>query len=246
MLLKVLGSSSSGNSYLLKSSSGEVLMLEAGIKISEIKKALDFDISKIAGCILSHSHGDHARYAQEITKSGIDLYTSEGTLSEIGLSGHRAKSLHKNVVYFLGDFQILPFKVKHDCKDPMGFLIRHDEMGTTLFLTDSYYSEFKFSGLNHILVECNYSDDILEGNVFNGTIPAAHANRVRESHMSLQTNKELFKANDLSKVNNIILIHLSNDNSDAKRFQREITELTGKNVLIADKGLNIELSKNPF
>jgi hypothetical protein len=45
--------------------------------------------------------------------------------------------------------------------------------------------------------------------------------------------KEFFKVNDLSKVQEIYLLHLSSGNSDAVRFKREFAELTGKPVYIA-------------
>jgi len=55
MELIVLGSSSKGNCYLLRNGN-EVLIIECGIKFSEIKKMLNFNIKKIAGCVVSHSH----------------------------------------------------------------------------------------------------------------------------------------------------------------------------------------------
>jgi ribonuclease BN (tRNA processing enzyme) len=70
---------------------------------------------------------------------------------------------------------------------------------------------------------------------------------VIESHMSLSTCKDLLKANDLSQVNNIVLIHLSDGNSDAKRFEAEVQEVTGKTVHVANAGLVIEnFNKQPF
>ncbi|HCB45364.1 MAG TPA: MBL fold hydrolase, partial [Algoriphagus sp.] len=59
MKLIVLGSSSAGNCYILQDNQGNSLILEAGVRIKEIKKALDFDISGIQGCLISHRHGDH-------------------------------------------------------------------------------------------------------------------------------------------------------------------------------------------
>lgn len=55
MKLKVLGSSSKGNSYILEAEN-EALILEAGINFNEVKKALDFNISKIRGVCISHEH----------------------------------------------------------------------------------------------------------------------------------------------------------------------------------------------
>lgn len=45
--------------------------------------------------------------------------------------------------------------------------------------------------------------------------------------------KDFLKANDLRHVQEIWLLHLSDGNSDADRFKREIQELTGKPVYIA-------------
>ncbi len=56
MRLIVLGSSSSGNCYILENEN-EALILEAGIPFLEVKKKLDFNIMKIVGVLVSHSHG---------------------------------------------------------------------------------------------------------------------------------------------------------------------------------------------
>jgi len=64
--------------------------------------------------------------------------------------------------------------------------------------------------------------------------------------MELSTLKTMLLANDLSKVNNIVLLHLSDGNSHAVNFQNEIHSLTGKTVTIADKGMALEFNKEPF
>ena len=51
--------------------------------------------------------------------------------------------------------------------------------------------------------------------------------------MELKTVKDFLSANDLSKVIEIHLIHLSSANSDAERFRKEIQAITGKPVYIA-------------
>ena len=64
--------------------------------------------------------------------------------------------------------------------------------------------------------------------------------------MSLQTCLQALQANNLSKVNNIILMHLSKSNGDAKRFKNEVELATGKSVYIAEKNLTINIDKTPF
>ena len=60
MVLKVLGSSSQGNCYILENRD-EALIIEAGVRFIEVKKALGFDIRKVSGCLITHQHNDHAK-----------------------------------------------------------------------------------------------------------------------------------------------------------------------------------------
>lgn len=54
--IRVIGSGSSGNAYILECQN-EILLLELGIGWNNIKKALNFDLSKVVGVCVSHSHG---------------------------------------------------------------------------------------------------------------------------------------------------------------------------------------------
>jgi uncharacterized protein YdcH (DUF465 family) len=49
------------------------------------------------------------------------------------------------------------------------------------------------------------------------------------------------KLNDLSNVKKIILLHLSDQNSNAKLFKRLVEEETNINTEIAEKGKTIQL-----
>jgi phosphoribosyl 1,2-cyclic phosphodiesterase len=53
--LKVIGSSSQGNSYILNSNTGS-LLIDCGIRFKEIQRAFDFNLSGIKGCLISHEH----------------------------------------------------------------------------------------------------------------------------------------------------------------------------------------------
>lgn len=56
MKLKCIATGSTGNCYLLTSSSGETLILDCGIPIKDIKKGLNWNIRGIKGVIISHTH----------------------------------------------------------------------------------------------------------------------------------------------------------------------------------------------
>lgn len=243
MTLTCLNSDSSGNSYLIHNDN-ECLALEAGIRFIEIKKTLKFAINKIVGVCISHAHLDHAKYVKEFANAGINCYSSSETFEHLGILSHRLCTVEPGKKYKIGNFSIIPFDLKHDVRC-FGYLIHHPETGVICFITDSYFVPNKINGLNHIIVEVNYAEDILEENISKG-LSAVVRNRVIQSHMSLETCKEFLLANDLTKMHNIILIHLSSGNSDAIRFKREIEETTGKVVTIADKNISICLDKRPF
>lgn len=244
MVLQILSSESSGNCYVIQSDT-EALIIEAGIRFLDVKKALKFNTSKVAGCLISHAHLDHAKYTKELVNAGIDVYSSSETFESLGILSHRLFTIEPGIKYKIGNFAVKCFDLKHDIRC-FGFLIYHSQIGVTCFITDSYFVPNKFSGLNNILVEVNYAEDILDNNISNGSMPAIVRNRVLASHMSLQTCKGFLLANDLSKVNNIVLLHLSSGNSDAKRFKAEIEGITGKTITIADKNINVDLNVRPF
>jgi len=56
MNVKCLGTGSHGNCYALTDSEGHILLLDCGINIKEIKIGIDFQVSKIVGCLVTHSH----------------------------------------------------------------------------------------------------------------------------------------------------------------------------------------------
>ena len=242
MKLKVLSSSSKGNCYLLEGDK-EVLIIEPGISFKEMKIGLDFNLSKVVGVLCSHVHLDHSKAIKDLVKNGIDVYTSKGTMEALGLSNNRLKPIKAFEQFKIGGFTIMPFDIHHDVAEPLGFLINHKDMGTILFATDTSYLEYRFKELTNILIECNYGEKILLKNMDNGSIDSSTGVRIASTHMSLENCKELIKANDNPNLRNIVLLHLSDGNSNAKEFKEVMEELTHKRVEIADKGLEIELNK---
>jgi len=234
MSIKVLASGSSGNCYLLETEK-ETLIIECGIRYRDILKGLNFDLNKVVGCLISHEHGDHSKAINEIMNVGIDVYMSVGTKEGIDFKSsatHRINIVKHGKRYKIGGFDVVPFNVEHDVSEPLGFLLQHKELGKILFATDTYYLRNTFKNVDHILIECNYSEDILE------EIPPYRA-RVLKSHMSLETLKETLKTWDLSRIKDITLIHISEGNGEPKRFRKEIEELTGIKTYVAMPGLEI-------
>jgi phosphoribosyl 1,2-cyclic phosphodiesterase len=246
MNLTVLASSSAGNGYLL-TNGRETLIIEAGIRLKSVKGALNFSLTGIAGCLVSHRHGDHSKYIREYAMAGISILTSRDVMDRQDplIARTMCRELSEGKGYKTGNFKIIPFSVEHDVPC-LGFLINHPETGNILFATDTYLLEYTFPGLNHILIEANYFDDRLEDNIVSGRVHPSQRPRLLQTHMELETCKDILRANDLSKVVSIVLLHLSSDNSDEERFVREVREITGKQVFAAKRGLTIDMNINPY
>lgn len=245
MNLSVLSSSSSGNCYLLETDS-EILIIECGVSYKEILKGLNFNLSKVSAVLLSHQHADHSKSAKDITNAGIDLYALRETTDAIALDNHRTINVEPLKQFAVGDFKVMGFPIEHDVPG-LGYLIKYKPTGERLlFLTDSYYSKYKFKGLNYVLIECNYILDTLDENIAAGRISEAMKPRLLRSHFSLDNVINFLKANDLSQCREIVLLHLSDSNSDAERMVREIHEAVGIKPVVADAGLELDLELYPY
>lgn len=213
-------SSSRGNMYRLYDGASS-LLLECGLPIREVKKALNHKLHDIDAVLLSHEHMDHAKAAQDIMKAGIDLYCSKGTAEALTLSGHRLHLIPPLRQFKVGSWVILPFETQHDAQEPLGFLIQNGSE-KILFCTDSFYCRYRFVGLTALMIECNYSKKTLSDDLH-----PAQRKRLLRSHMSLETLLKFLAANDLSAVREIHLLHLSDGNSDEQMFKEAVQGATG-------------------
>lgn len=232
MKVTVLGSGSKGNCYILEAVGAMPLLLEAGLPIKKIREGLNFGLSRVAGCLITHEHGDHSRGVRDLIHLGIGIYATGGTLDALGLEGHNIHRVMLRKPFKTGSWGVLALPIEHDAEEPCCFLVSCGGE-RLLYMTDTAYSPYTFKGLTKIMIEANYCPDILKTNVKRGIVDKAVQKRVLKNHMSIERAKEFLRKTDLSKVTEIILVHLSDDNSDAERFKREVQGVTGKVVKIA-------------
>jgi phosphoribosyl 1,2-cyclic phosphodiesterase len=239
MDLKVIGSGSSGNCYLLDDGK-QILVIEAGVPFLQVKEKAGFQTNRIVGVLSSHCHQDHRKYLHEYIEAGITC------LQENTLVGICSKRSGISMVR-LGEFVVRPFEVPHDVPC-YGYQIEHPDMGKLVFVTDAKYVKYTFPEVNHIMVEANYAQDILDENMNNEVIPKSLRDRIMNSHMSFDTAKSMVEANKSPHLRNVIMCHLSSHNSDKKRFKEEMQEVAGPycKVTVATKGVGIPLNKYPF
>lgn len=97
------------------------------------------------------------------------------------------------------------------------------------------------------MLECNYRKDILDMNLASGYIDNKRYERTIKSHMSYDNCLRTLQANDLSQVCKIVLLHLSDNNSNACEFVHGIEELYSEiEVTAATRGLSLTFNSYPY
>ncbi|EJO5346404.1 MBL fold metallo-hydrolase [Clostridium botulinum] len=236
-MIKVLATGSKGNCYIIQAGE-EKLLLECGIDWRNILKGLNYNIKGVKGCLISHKHSDHCRSFKSVLENICKIYGPLEVFEKYHCHNLRKTKIIENKDKFkIGKFDIMAFNCQHTNSDAsncqnLGYLIQHEKLGKILFATDTYYLKYKFKNVDHIVIECNYSEKYI------GSLES-YEQRVFKSHMSLETLKETLKTWDLSKTKTITLIHLSENNGNPEEFKKEIESLTGVPTYVAVPGLEI-------
>ncbi len=243
MFLKCISSGSKGNSYALQGKD-EILLIECGKPFIEVKKAIDWQILKIKGCLLSHGHQDHLKYVRDYLKAGIPVFTNEETKQTVGeIPGAQFYGVPEFKAVHIGGFKTIPFYVPHNGTPNYGYLIEHKEMGRLLFATDYEYIPYNFKKqqIQHFLIEANYQEQFIDKDIPN------YEHKLL-GHASLETCIGAIKANQSPNLRNVIMCHLGAGSSAGKYFINEMQKVTGRNVNVecAVPGLVVEMNKDPF
>ena len=227
MYLKCLGSSSAGNCYLLTSNSGETLILDCGIPIMEIKKALNWNIKDVVGVLCTHQHSDHNKSLKDFINMGIPVFAPYLSLesmkmeTEFNIRMFDLTTIDGNWTHTDANGEPCPI---------YGFLITHKEMGRMLYITDCEVVKWKFRDINHILLGVNYDKDLIDRD------NTGKANHVFRGHLSIDTACDFVKANYSDSLQNVIMCHLSSENSDRDSFIEKMKKVArGANVDVAER-----------
>ena len=244
MLVKTTATGSKGNNYALISGE-EILLLECGVPAKEMLKTIDYQTSKVVGCLLSHEHGDHAKYIKQYMQYGVKVYGSDEVQSNIELIyGEKIEGIKRMNRKKLGSFSVIPFRVPHGETECDCWLIDSPE-GKLLFITDAEYCPYDFSKMhiNDGLIECNYAEDYIR---IEDSSPKY--NHVLTGHMGLETCKRLIQKINNVSLRSIGLVHLSAYNGNPQRFRDEIRSQVDADVdiWVAEKGEEKEFKLEPF
>lgn len=239
--IKVIGSGSSGNCYLANIN-GTKLLLECGLSFKTIQKALDYKISEIEACLITHEHGDHSKAVKDMMKAGVDCYMTNGTANYFAINWHRlnrfscigaSENEKRYASVRIGNLLIKPFEAVHDVNEPVSFYVRDViTQESLLFVTDTAYIKYKIPDVDILMIECNYVKSVIDKKVEAGKLNPSLRNRIVKNHMSLETLLEALKEADLSRLKKIYILHLSDSNSDERLILESVERATGIEVCV--------------
>lgn len=229
LTLKVIGTGSLGNMYLLDYE-GEKLLIELGMPYKDLLFNID-NINTIVGAIHSHEHNDHLlpKTFEELNKIKLSILTPKNT--KVGKK------------YKLGSFEIVPLPCIHnvDCR---GYLIKVGG-DTVLFATDTrLLPKVNNVKIDYFIVEVNYIERIREQVVLNDNESnGLHLNGIYQNHHSLESAVEYFESLPY-KPKKIITIHKSNSGLHIdSEVKKELSRFAKETVSVATNGENYILEE---
>lgn len=151
------------------------------------------------------------------------------------------KALQPKKKYKIGSFVVMPLEVEHNAYC-FAYIVEHEEVGKIVFATDLTHFPYKIKGVNHLLIEANNSEDIIIDHLCDNEIIRS----MSENHMEINETIKAVRNNISSDLNNIILCHLSDGQSDEKLFKQLIFDEFGIMPYVAEKGLEVEINKEEF
>jgi len=235
MKLSILGSGSRGNAFLLRAER-EAILIDLGFGTLTLKnrlQALGESLEGLCGIFLSHEHIDHIRGLKSIARHfSVPIFATEGTWegisSELPLNRVVIKAGEK---IFLNGFTVQAFRVPHDAREPVGFVIEGfghclalaTDLGSTNFLVKQRLKEAQV-----IVLESNHDPEMLK----QGPYPWELKQRIlsRFGHLSNQDCGKVLSELGTGALEQVVLAHLSQTNNTPQLAYQTVREYLEERV----------------
>lgn len=236
MKIHCIGSSSSGNCYVIESL-GQYLIVELGCAFKEVLAAIDWRVEKVAGCLVSHRHIDHLSNLGNALQYLIPVYSNK----EVAEDHPLINILTTEYSYMIGSFKVQCLKVPHNALC-YSFIIKCPSGEKILFATDLSKFNYKVSGCDVIMMEANYDENLVYEALARGEVVRSQ----NENHLEINDCLEALERCSCNKTQLIILLHMSDGYSDEKRFKQLVRKATGLRVGVARIGQTYEINESDF
>lgn len=254
-----IGSSSSGNSYIVKVGEANFI-LDVGLSAKKILAAMEsveMRGSDIDAIFITHEHIDHIRSIRTIAKKCPEakLYMSRGTYEACD----SLKELDDERIHFVSaneQIWIIPkngennapsvkiscFSLSHDAKEPLGFSFEEVNLGKSLcvvtdtgIVTDEIFEAMKSA--DNLVFEANHEENLL----MMGEYPYHVKMRIKSDYGHLsnvacgECIARLLESRESSGELNVMLAHLSEKNNTPYQARLTIEDILREKGYERDK-----------
>ncbi len=235
MKISVLSSGSSGNSTLIQTPEGSIL-IDAGLSAKKLMERLNdigADAGTVNGLLVTHDHIDHISGAGIIArKLKIPVYIhKENHLSSKDMF-EKCDIRYIGGRFSVGNIEIVPFPVSHDGTANYAFNISYAGKKIS-HITDIgvVTGMVKYNVLESdlIVLESNHDREMLK----NGPYPWYLKQRVsgNTGHLSNKSACDFISETGNIRLRNLILAHLSKENNDPALAFDEMYRIKEENNL---------------
>ncbi len=235
-----LASGSGGNALVVEVREGgcaTCVLVDCGLNLRDTERRLarlGLEPSAIRAILVTHEHGDHAgRVFDFAAAHGVTVYLTYGSLVALEaegkvIDGVRLSILTSREPLAVGGLEVQPFTVPHDAREPVQFVLS-DGAARLGVLTDigigTPHVVEMLSGLDALVLECNYDRDML----WNGAYPRWLKERIAGpfGHLDNDDSARLLAALDRSRLKHVIGAHLSQQNNRPELARRALAGALG-------------------
>jgi phosphoribosyl 1,2-cyclic phosphodiesterase len=217
-----LASGSSGNCLIAEAGRTRVL-IDCGLKLTETERRLErlgVAPAGIDAILVTHEHGDHACGVFDFAAAhDVTVYLTYGTLGAMREEGKvtegvRTVQIDARQSLAIGDVQVHPFTVPHDAREPVQYVVSDgaSKLGVVTDVgTTTAHLQHVLSGLDALVLECNYDRDML----WSGAYPKWLKERIGGpfGHLDNRDSERLLAGLDRSRLKHVIGAHLSQQNN---------------------------------
>ena len=225
-----LGSGSKGNATLIEWRD-TCVMVDCGFSIKETTARmakLDKRPQDLAAILVTHEHSDHWKGVMPLAnKFGIKVYLTAGCLKSRDLK-NPVTDFHiidSHIEFQVGDLRATPVPVPHDAREPVQYLFNSTEHKLGV-LTDlgslTAHVNAQYDRCDGLLIEANHDLDMLA----TGPYPAFLKERVggQWGHLNNHQTASLLKAVDQSRLQHLVVGHISDKNNSLEKVRYEIEQ----------------------
>ena len=125
-----IASSSKGNAYVVEQGDA-ALLIDCGVSCKCLKAALD--VSRLCGILITHNHVDHVSGLKRLLNCvDVPVFANEMTAEAVAwqekVDENAFVRFENGQPFEIGPFAVSPFSIPHDAADPVGYLIRGENV----------------------------------------------------------------------------------------------------------------------